>query len=374
MKIRLYNEIAPQGLELLPRSWEVGADLTEEDAVLVRSADLHEAPLSPALRAVARAGAGVNNIPVDECTGKGVAVFNTPGANAESVKELALAGIFLISRDVLGGMEWAQTLSGDGEAAKKVEKEKSRFQGPEVLGKTLGIIGLGAVGGKLANAAAALGMRVLGFDPFLSVAAALELSPEVTVVRDRDEIFRESDYISVHVPSVPATRGLLGGDNLKKCKKGVRLLNLSRADLAVEADILEGLGSGRIAAYFTDFPTPGLAGQKGVVATPHLGASTPEAEEHCAVMACRELRDFLLYGNVSCSVNFPELSLPRGDGHRTAVLFRPEAAQRVSRYFSGARMAQNARGGAAYLLAETEGPVDTASLMREEGVIRVTTF
>ena len=258
MKIKLYNKIAPTGLALLPGNWETGEGVENEDAVIVRSADLHEVAFPETLKAIARAGAGVNNIPLDVCTDKGIVVFNTPGANARSVAELALAGILFTSRDIFGGMTWSKTLAGDGEAAKKVEKEKSRFQGPEVMGKTLGVIGLGAVGGHLANMAAAIGMQVVGYDPFLSEKAAKALNDAVKVTADPDEIFTTADYISIHVPSLPATKGTLGGANLAKCKKGVRLLNLSRADLAVDADILAGLASGQIGAYYTDFPTGAL--------------------------------------------------------------------------------------------------------------------
>ena len=374
MKIKLYNKIAPTGLALLPAGWEKGEDLTGEDAILVRSADLHGTAFDENLKAIARAGAGVNNIPLDECTEKGIAVFNTPGANAESVKELALAAIFLTSRDVWGGMDWAKTLAGDPDAAKKVEKEKSRFQGPEVAGKTLGVIGLGAVGGKLANAAVALGMTVLGYDPFLSVPGALALNGAVELTPDLDRVFTESDYISIHVPSLPATRGMLGGENLLKCKKGVRILNLARADLAVDEDVLAGLAQGRIAAYFTDFPTPVLAGKPGVIATPHLGASTPEAEDHCAEMACRELKEFLTTGNAVHSVNFPNVTLARGTGNRVAVLFRAEAAGAVAALFAGARQAQNTRGEVTYLIAETEKPLDEQKIRAVPGVIRANCF
>lgn len=373
MKIKLYNKIAPTGLAQLPDAWEVSDAVTEEDAVIVRSADLHEAAFPATLKAIARAGAGVNNIPLDVCTDKGIVVFNTPGANAQSVAELALAAILLSSRDLFGGIAWTQTLAGDPDAAKKVEKEKSRFQGPEVMGKTLGVIGLGAIGGKLANAAAALGMKVLGYDPFLSPAAAKMLSPAVRVTKESDRIFTDSDYISIHVPSLPATRGTFGSANLAKCKKGVRLLNLSRADLAVEADILAGLESGQIGAYYTDFPTGGIAGKKGVIATPHLGASTPEAEDHCAEMASQELADYLLNGNIKNSVNFPAVTLERGTGKRVGVLFRAEAKAAVEALFTGAKVAQNVKGDVGYLLAETDG-ADLAKIQAVPGVIRANCF
>ena len=374
MKIKLYNKIAPSGLALLPADWETGEAVTGEDAIIVRSADLHEVEFPATLKAIARAGAGVNNIPLDKCTEKGIVAFNTPGANAQSVAELALAGILLTSRDIYGGMEWARTLSGDPEAAKKVEKEKSRFTGPEVMGKKLGVIGLGAVGGKLANAAAGIGMKVLGYDPYLSPAAAKELSSTVEVTSDMDRVFTESDYISIHVPSLPTTKGTFCKANLAKCKKGVRLLNLSRADLAVDEDVLAGLESGQIAAYYTDFPTGAVAGKKGVIATPHLGASTPEAEDHCAEMAARELADFLQNGNITHSVNIPALTLPRGSGNRVGVIFRKEAEQALSSLFAGANMAQNIKGEIGYLLAETDSPVDLNKIQAVPGVIRANCF
>ena len=374
MKVKLYNKIAPTGLAQLPGAWEVSDAVTEEDAVIVRSADLHEIAFPDTLKAIARAGAGVNNIPLDVCTEKGIVVFNTPGANAQSVAELALAAILFSSRDLFGGMAWANTLGGDPEAAKKVEKEKSRFVGPEVCGKTLGVIGLGAVGGKLANAAAAIGMKVTGYDPYLSPAGKEALSPAVKVTEKMDEIFTDSDYISIHVPSLPTTKGTFGGANLAKCKKGVRLLNLSRADLAVDEDVLAGLASGQIAAYYTDFPTGKVAGQKGVIATPHLGASTPEAEDHCAEMAARELADFLTNGNITNSVNFPAVTLEKGKGHRVGVLFRAEAKDALCALFAGAKTAVNTRGEVGYLLAETDAPVEVAKIQAVPGVIRTNCF
>ena len=374
MKIKLYNKIAQTGLDQLPRDWAVGEDITGEDGVIVRSADLHEVNFPETLKAIARAGAGVNNIPLDVCTEKGVVAFNTPGANAQSVAELALAAILFSSRDLFGGMAWANTLGGDPEAAKKVEKEKSRFVGPEVCGKTLGVIGLGAVGGKLSNAAAAIGMKVTGYDPYLSPAGKEALSPAVKVTEKMDEIFTDSDYISIHVPSLPTTKGTFGGANLAKCKKGVRLLNLSRADLAVDEDVLAGLASGQIAAYYTDFPTGKVAGQKGVIATPHLGASTPEAEDHCAEMAARELADFLTNGNITNSVNFPAVTLEKGKGHRVGVLFRAEAKDALCALFAGAKTAVNTRGEVGYLLAETDAPVEVAKIQAVPGVIRTNCF
>ncbi len=374
MKIKLYNKIASCGLSQLPQGYEVAEALTEEDGIVVRSADLHEVAFPESLKAIARAGAGVNNIPLDVCTEKGIVVFNTPGANARAVIELCLAGLFLTSRKVYDGMEWAKTLAGRDDALKVVEKEKSKFVGPEIFGKTLGVIGLGAIGGGVASAAAALGMRVLGYDPYASVDAAWALSPAVEKCEELDRIFAESDYITVHVPSLPSTRGILGGENIAKMKDGVRLLNLARADLAVDADILKGLESGKIAAYYTDFPTGDLAGQPGVVATPHLGASTPEAEDNCAVMACRQLADYLENGNVKNSVNMPCVRLARGGKSRVGIFYAPEAEEEVKALLADATVARGERGGVVYALAERDAAFDTEKINQVGGVKRVISY
>ena len=374
MKIKLYNKIAQCGLSQLPQGYEVAEDLAEEDGIAVRSADLHEASFPESLKAIARAGAGVNNIPLDVCTEKGIVVFNTPGANARAVIELCVAGLLLTSRKVFEGMEWAKTLQGREDALKVVEKEKSKFVGPEIYGKTLGVIGLGAIGGGVANAASALGMRVLGYDPYASVDAAWLLSPAVEKCEELSRIFAESDYITVHVPSLPSTRGILGGENIAKMKDGVRLLNLARADLAVDEDILAGLESGKIAAYYTDFPTGKLAGVPGVIATPHLGASTPEAEDNCAVMACRQLADYLENGNIKNSVNMPCIRLARGGKCRIGVFFRPEAEAEVQALLLGADMARGERGGVIYALCEREAGFDLEAIKKVGGVLRVISY
>lgn len=376
MKIKLYNKIARCGLDRLGEGFTAAEDAVEYEGILVRSADLHEEKLPDTLRAVARAGAGVNNIPIEELTEKGVAVFNTPGANANAVRELAVAALLLSSRRVLDGAEWSRTLAGNENALKIVEKEKSRFQGPEIAGKTLGVIGLGAVGGGLANAAAALGMRVLGYDPFVSVAAAWALDPAVEKTDDLDRLYAESDYISVHVPSLPSTRGMLNKEAFAKMKKGVRILNLARADLAVDGDVLAALESGALTSYFTDFPTGLLAGAPGVIATPHLGASTPEAEDNCAVMAADELREYLLAGNVKNSVNFPAVSLSVSGKPRIGVLYRtePEAEAAVSALTLAARAAKGSHGGVTYLVCDRDGGFDLEKIRAVNGVIRVTAY
>ncbi len=376
MKIKLYNKIAKCGLDMLPADFEVGEEITDENGIVVRSADLHGVEFPASLAAIARAGAGVNNIPLDVCTEKGITVFNTPGANANAVKELAIAALLLSSRRVKAGMDWAETLAGDPDAAKKVEKEKSRFVGPEILGKTLGVIGLGAIGGMVANAAADLGMKILGYDPVLSEEAAKALSPAVEKTEELDRIFRESDYITVHVPSLPTTRGILCKKNLENAKDGVRLLNLARADLAVDEEILELLASGKVASYFTDFPTGILAGKEGVLATPHLGASTPEAEDNCAIMACRQLADYLLNGNIKNSVNMPCISLPREGEYRVGIFYKAEAETEaaLSEAVFGANTAKAVRKDVGYMLCDSKNPIDLEKINTVGGVIRTISY
>ena len=376
MKIKLYNKIAKCGLDMFPAAFEVSDAAEGENGIVVRSADLHTVEFPDTLTAIARAGAGVNNIPLDVCTEKGITVFNTPGANANAVKELAIAALLLSSRLITDGMDWAKTLSGNPDAAKLVEKEKSRFVGPEILGKTLGVIGLGAIGGMVANAATALGMRVLGYDPALSEAAAKALDPAVEKTEELDRIFKESDYITVHVPSLPTTRGILCKKNLEMAKDGVRLLNLARADLAVDEDILELLASGKVASYFTDFPTTALAGKKGVLATPHLGASTPEAEDNCAIMACRQLSDYLLNGNIKNSVNMPAVSLPREGDYRAGIFYKADATTEaaLSEITFGMNVAKGLRGNVGYMLCDSKAPIDLEKINTVGGVIRTISY
>lgn len=365
MKIKLYNKIAKCGLDTLPDTFTVGEDLTEEDGILVRSADLHETPFPPTLRAIARAGAGVNNIPLEACTEKGIAVFNTPGANANAVKELVLCALLLSSRRIPAALRYCETLAGDSEALKKIEKEKGKFVGPELYGKTLGIVGLGAIGRAVAECALSLGMKVIGHDPFAPDGYWVE---QVSL----DTLFAESDYITLHVPSLPTTRGMLCRENLAKMKDGVRLLNLARADLAVDEDILAGLESGKIASYYTDFPTGNLAGKEGVIATPHLGASTPEAEDNCAVMAAKSLSEYLTNGNIINSVNLPSLTMEREKAYRVGILAKEGCD--VSAYLQGAKIAQNTRFGLTYLLCERDSAFDVSSITSVGGVLRVTSY
>ena len=321
--IQTLNKISAAGLSRLGDNYTVADDVQSPDAILVRSAAMHDMEMPESLLAIARAGAGVNNIPLDKCAEKGIVVFNTPGANANAVKELVLTAMLISSRDVVGGIEWAKTLKGNGDAVgKMVEKGKSQFVGPEIKGKTLGVVGLGAIGILVANAAVALGMNVIGYDPFLSVDNALRISHKVRHVVSLDEIFAECDYITVHVPLTPDTKGVINKDNIAKMKDGVRIINYSRADLVVSADIIAALEEGKVAAYTTDFATDDIIGVKGIIVTPHLGASTPESEDNCAEMAADEIKDYLENGNIKNSVTLPAVSMPRAGKERVCVIHK----------------------------------------------------
>ena len=309
--VKTLNKIAACGTDLLDRSkYTVGDDIDNPQAILVRSASMHEMELGDDLLAIARAGAGVNNIPVDKCSEKGIVVFNTPGANANAVKELVILGLLISSRKVTAAIDWAKTLKGKGdEVGKLVEKGKSQFVGPEIKGKKLGVIGLGAIGALVANAAAELGMEVIGADPFLSVQGALNLSNKVKYVKSNKEIFETCDYITVHVPLTPETKDMINADVIKTMKKNVRIMNFARGGLVNEDAVVEALANGGMAAYVTDFPGDKILGVDGVVALPHLGASTPESEDNCAVMAANEIKDYLENGNIVNSVNLPNVSM-----------------------------------------------------------------
>jgi len=318
MKIQLLNKIAAVGLAQLGDAYSVGETVENPDGILVRSAAMHDMAFGKELKAIARAGAGVNNIPIDRCTEQGIVVFNTPGANANGVKELAICALLLASRDVIGGIAWAKTL--DTDVAKQVEKGKSKFGGVELKGKTLGVIGLGAIGGLLANAAIALGMNVVGCDPYLSVDAAWNLDSRIVHAKTYDEVFAAADYLSLHVPATKDTKNMINTVSIAKMKKGVRLINLARADLVCAADVASAMADGRVAAYVTDFPTEEVLAIPGAVAIPHLGASTEESEDNCAVMAAQEINDYLVNGNIRNSVNFPNLDMPRSGVARICAL------------------------------------------------------
>ncbi|MBR5446806.1 MAG: 3-phosphoglycerate dehydrogenase, partial [Clostridia bacterium] len=294
-KIKLLNKIAPVGINTFDRdSYEISTDIENADAIMVRSASMHDMEFDPSLKAIARCGAGVNNIPIEDCANRGIVVFNTPGANANGVKELAIAALLLASRDIYGGIQWANTLTED--VAKSVEKGKSAFAGCELLGKTLGVIGLGAIGGMVANTAAQLGMKVIGYDPYITVEAAWHLRTSIEKASSYEEIFKKCDYISLHVPATKETKNMINTGSIALMKQGVKIINLSRADLVNVSDLKHGLEDGHVSSYVTDFPTEETIRHPGIVTIPHLGASTKESEDNCAVMAAHELIDYLENG------------------------------------------------------------------------------
>jgi len=324
-RIKTMNKISPAGLAHLDRNqFQVGADLSDEDGILVRSAPMQDYQFPDSLRAIARAGAGTNNIPIDRCSEQGIVVFNTPGANANAVKELVIAALLISSRDILEGAEWVQEQvhTPKVDLAAAVEKGKSAFAGPELYHKTLGVIGLGAIGALVCNIALDLGMDVYGYDPFLSVDAALRLDRHVHVVKDVSELYRASDYVTLHIPYNSSTKDTINADAIAKMKGQVRILNLARGGLVNDDDMIEALESGRVAKYVTDFPDEKIAVARNVIALPHLGASTPESEENCAVMAARQLRDYLLNGNIVNSVNLPNVSQERGGIARLCMIHK----------------------------------------------------
>lgn len=371
--ILLMNKIAKVGTDVFDRNeYAVGDAVENPVAMMVRSAALHDVEFGRDLLAIARCGAGVNNIPVDRCAEQGIVVFNTPGANANGVKELALCALMLASRDIVGGVEWAKTLETD--VAKSVEKGKSAYGGCEIAGKTLGVIGLGAIGGLVANAATHLGMQVVGCDPYLTVNAAWSLSRSVVKASTYDEIYERADYITLHVPATPTTKNMINRDTIAKMRDGVRIINLARADL-VDADALkEALASGKVAAYVTDFPTEATQGVKGIVSIPHLGACTEESEDNCAVMAANELDEFLRTGNIRNSVNYPNVQLPVAPGtHRLCVMHKniPNTLSYITSQVSASginieNMANGSKGDYAYTIVETKERVDDATVAQIE--------
>ena len=315
------NKIAACGLDKFGAdNYSVSDSCADPDGIVLRSFSMHEMELSPNLKAVARAGAGVNNIPIDACTEKGIVVFNTPGANANAVKELVIAGLLLSSRNIVGGIEWAKTLLGKGaEVGKLVEKGKSQFVGPEIKGKTLGIIGLGAIGVMVANAAHSLGMDVIGYDPYMTIDAAWHLSRSIKKATDINDIYANCDYITLHVPANDSTTGMINSETLAKMKDGVRILNFARGTLVNEAHMAVALEEGKVASYVVDFPSDAVLSMDNVIAIPHLGASTPESEDNCAMMAADELKDYLENGNITNSVNFPNCEMAREGVSRITI-------------------------------------------------------
>ena len=359
--IKTLNKISKIGLSQFDETKYTCADEFENpDAILVRSASMHDMELPASLKAIARAGAGTNNIPCDKCAEKGIVVFNTPGANANAVKELVLAGLLLSSRKVIAGIEWAKTLKGEGDqVGKLVEKGKSAFAGPEIMGKKLGVIGLGAIGVLVANAAEKLGMEVYGYDPYLSVDGAWNLSRNVKHVTSLDDIYANCDYISIHVPLNDSTRHTVNEETIAKMKDGVRILNYARGELVDSDAIIKALEDGKVAAYVVDFPDDKVLGVEGVIAIPHLGASTPESEENCAYMAAKEIIAYLEDGSIINSVNMPNVKLGAVNGARVCVIHKnvPNTIAQISSCFSNVglnieQLSNNSRGDYAYTVAD----------------------
>lgn len=376
------NKISPAGLNRLGDSYTCGGAVEQPDAVLVRSASMHEMELPQNLLAIARAGAGVNNIPVDKCSEKGIVVFNTPGANANAVKELVLCGLLLSSRKVAAAIDWAKGLKGKGdEVGKLVEKGKSSFVGPEIQGKTLGVIGLGAIGVLVANAAIGLGMDVYGYDPYISVDGAWGLSSSVNHALSLDEIYANCDYITIHVPLNNDTKNMINTESIAKMKDGVRVLNYSRGGLVNNADIMEALKSGKVASYVTDFPSDDVLCVENITAIPHLGASTPESEDNCARMAADQLKDYLENGNILNSVNLPSVTMPRTGDARICVIHKnvPNMISLIAAALSEngmniENMQSKSKKDYAYTILDVTGQVSAGAadaISAIDGVIRV---
>lgn len=382
-RIKTMNKIAQVGLNQFPADYQVGDSVEGEEGILVRSAKLHDYPFPDTLWGIARAGAGTNNIPVAECAQKGIVVFNTPGANANGVKELVLAALLMASRDLVGGVEWvkAQAATPDTDVAAAVEKGKSAFVGPELYRKTLGVIGLGAIGALVANAALSLGMEVYGYDPFLSVDTALRLDRHVHVVKDVAELYRVSDYVTIHVPYTPDTRHTINADTIAQMKDGVRMVNLARGELVDDEAMMAALESGKVARYVTDFPNNTITLAPNVVPIPHLGASTPESEDNCAIMAAQQLRDFLENGNIKNSVNFPNVEMERSGVQRLCIIHRniPAMLANITAQLSGdgvnvENMTNKSRGDFAYTLVDVGSAVEESvidDIRAIDGIIRV---
>jgi len=384
-KVQTYNAISDKGLSRFPAdSYEVGSELDAADAYILRSHKLHDQEVPSSLVAVARAGAGTNNVPVEDYSAKGIVVFNTPGANANAVKELVLTGILMSCRDIAGGIEFVRNVEGvtdEAEMAKLLEQEKKKFAGSEIKGKTLGVIGLGAIGALVANVATELGMNVVGFDPAISVEAAWRLSRRVEKMDSVEALMSRADFITVHVPAIPATKGLINSEKLALCKEGTVLLNFAREQVVDEAAVIAALDSGKLHRFVTDFPTLSLAKRRDVIQMPHIGASTAEAEENCAVMAADQLMDYLENGNIKNSVNFPATSMARNGGSRITVANDnvPAVLGNVLSILADANlniidMLNRSRDELAYNIIDVEGDVKegiTSAIGEVEGVTSV---
>jgi len=381
-RIQTLNKISPLGLDLFPRDkYEVASDIPNPDAILVRSADMNDSEIPSSVLAIARAGAGYNNIPVQKCSDSGVVVFNTPGANANAVKELTLAALLISSRDVVGGINWAAASAGKPDIAELAEKEKSKFTGPEIKGKTLGVVGLGAIGVMVANDAIALGMDVIGYDPYISVDAAWNLSREVVRADTLEGLLAKSDYVTLHIPLSDTTKGLLDAEKFRLMKKDARVINFSRNALVKDKDIIEALDAGKISVYVTDFLSQDLLACKKVIGIPHLGASTPEAEDNCAIMAVKQIMDYLETGAIRNSVNFPRCKLEQRTPHRLLVVNRniPNMIGQITTILAGANinildLINHHRDDYGYNIIDIEQPLSESVLekiRKVDGIIRV---
>lgn len=375
MKIKLYNKIAKKGLDLFSDEYEVGEEITGEDGIIVRSAKLHDIELNDNLKAIARAGAGTNNVPIDKCSEKGIVVFNTPGANANAVKELVLAGMLACARPVHTALNWMENVEQKDGIAELVEAEKSKFKGSELEGKALGVIGLGAIGIKVANLALHLGMDVYGYDPYLSVQAAWQLSRNVKLVKSADDIYRNCDYITVHVPLNDKTKNMIDVVALAKMKDGVNVLNFARGGLVDEPAMCKALDEGKVAHYVCDFPSEKILHQKNAICIPHLGASTPESEENCAVMAVNQMRDYLENGNITNAVNIPNCSMEKAGAVRITCFHRnvPNMLAQISQTVSAqglniANMLNKSKGEYAYTIVDVDEPKGTDTVKELENI------
>ncbi len=381
-KINCLNKISPVGTERFDENYEIVSEINDAQGVLVRSASMHDTTFSENLLAIARAGAGVNNIPIEDCSSKGIVVFNTPGANANAVKELVITALFLTSRKIIESTQWIKSLKGKGaEVPKLVEKGKSDFAGPEVLGKKLGVIGLGAIGILVANSAQDLGMEVYGYDPFLSVKSAWGLSNQIMRAKSLEDIFKNCDYITIHVPLVPDTRDLISEKSIAQMKDGARILNFSRGELVNSCDMIKALESGKISSYATDFPTDELIGVDGVIAIPHLGASTPESEDNCAMMAVDQIKDYLENGNIKNSVNLPSLSMPDSHCNRVCIIHK-NMPNTIAAFTSACgscganieNMTSKSKGDIAYTVLDIDGTLSNEcieNLKQSDAIIRI---
>ena len=377
-QIKTLNKISPCGLQVFdPAKYAHGDDVENPDAIMVRSASMHEMEMPANLKAIARAGAGTNNIPVDKCAEQGIVVFNTPGANANAVKELVLCALFLTSRKIAPALDWVKALKGQGDQVEKlIEKGKGQFAGPEIQGKALGVVGLGAIGILVANAASQLGMEVYGYDPYLSVEHAWRLSSAVHLSPSLDEVYQKCDYITLHLPQTKDTKGMVNGESLQKMKDGVRILNFARGALVDTDALLEALGQGKVAAYATDFPADAMLGVEGVVALPHLGASTPESEDNCAVMAVDQMKDYLENGNILNAVNLPSISMAREPGTRRICVIHRNVPNTIAMFAATCgdaginieNMQSKSRGEYAYTILDVSGELSPAAVEALRGL------